>query len=88
MIQPCLQGSKKQSKVAVGQMTSSSDREANFLTCQRLAQVMPVQIEHPALLFPLAIKGLGSVESIRRHRMSVILVISKRGLLQRQLCHL
>lgn len=47
---PCLQGSKKQSKVAVGQMTSISDRDANFLTCQRLAKVMPVIIESPCLV--------------------------------------
>ena len=26
-------------KVAVGQMTATSDRDANFLTCQHLAQV-------------------------------------------------
>ena len=31
-------------KVAVGQMTSTSDRDANFLTCKRLAQACSDQI--------------------------------------------
>jgi len=31
-------------KVAVGQMTATSDRDANFLTCKRLAQVYSEQI--------------------------------------------
>ena len=34
----------RKSKVAVGQMTATSDRETNFLTCQHLAQVILDQL--------------------------------------------